>query len=183
MQRHHRDWGLRFLDHIHQQRCHGSSAGHAGRAFAHINHRAPGYISFDGLTRVFEGLIEQKDLPGTLPYSVLPAGELTWLYQNALPITIRSNQVKGYRFANGDVAILFFIDPAGGKHGDYRAAERALAAIARNTYRKDDGTVAACIPFDNDFAYLVVSKDYASQLGRLAEMARTGEGAEALRRN
>jgi len=70
---------------------------------------APGAMTFDTCTDRFETLIRRESLPGTLPYSLMAAEDVAWLCGAATQLTV--TEAQGYRFANGDVVLLFFCDP------------------------------------------------------------------------
>ena len=64
-------------------------------------------MTFDSLTMRFEQLVEREDLEGTLPYSVMAAGETAWLIDAAVPVPVDDR--RGYRLANGDLVILVLV--------------------------------------------------------------------------
>jgi hypothetical protein len=137
----------------------------------------PGVIAFGALARSFETLIERENLAGTLPYSIMPQQDVLWLFESGLPM--RVTEAKGYRLANGDLAILFFTETVAGGMESYDAASEHLTRVAKDRYPTTDEEVVARI-FTMDFGYVLVSRHYQSQLQRLARMARTGEGSDTL---
>ena len=138
----------------------------------------PGVMTFDTCASIFEKLLERKQPAGTLPFSVIAPGELTWLSADAVPVTI--THAKGYRLANGDIVILFFYAPYLRGDASFRAAEQAITGVAKKHYAQTRKDVYAYFPYIDEFGYVVATNDPASPLGRLAEMSRTGEGADIL---
>jgi hypothetical protein len=126
----------------------------------------PGQMTFDTLTMRFETLVEREDLIGTLPYSEMAADELAWLSDEVAQIAI--TDARGYRFANGDLVVLFFVEPVMG--ADQDAAWHGLDAVAQERYAEGDRRVWTMA--DGDFGFVVVSRDYWSDLGRMAQWAR-----------
>jgi hypothetical protein len=125
-------------------------------------------MTFDTLTQRFEELVTLRDLAGMLPYSVMSAEDLTWLSEAAPTLTITDQ--KGYEFANGDLAVLFFCEPVPVDYGD--EAERSLSSLAGAVYSRSDDEVWAFLTGSS--GYLIVSENYRSKLGTLAQMAAVG---------
>ncbi|MBN1321473.1 MAG: hypothetical protein JXA87_11625 [Thermoleophilia bacterium] len=129
---------------------------------------APGFITFDTCIDRFETLVQRENLPGALPYSVMAAEELAWLVDFAPQVTI--TQAQGYRFANGDVVLLFFCDlPV---ENPSPAPQQALSAAAKSRYAANDQDIWAFIA--DKFGYVIVSGEYRSQLGTFAQWAISG---------
>jgi len=128
---------------------------------------APGQITFDTVTDRFERLVDREDLAGTLPYSALPEDAVAWLFDAARPFTV--TDARGYRFANGDLAVLFFLaPPPGGPDGALAAAGQ----FAHLMYARFGDRDAGVRPHSGDrYGYVVVSKVHREDLGRLAQWA------------
>jgi len=133
----------------------------------------PGIMTFGTLISRFEKLVDHEDLLGTLPYSVMPAEEVAWVAEAVAPLAV--TDVQGYEFANDDVVVLFFVEARFGGSGIYEKATRALDSAARDKYVAGDEGPWTHI--DGDFGYVVVSAGYRSELGRLAQWARTAHQA------
>lgn len=129
---------------------------------------APGAMTFDTCTDRFETLIRRESLPGTLPYSLMAAEDVAWLCGAATQLTV--TEAQGYRFANGDVVLLFFCDPP--VENSSPAPQQALAAAAKERYTRNDEEIWAFV--GDVFGYVIVSKEYRSQLGTFAQWARSG---------
>ena len=127
---------------------------------------APGVMTFDTMIDRFERLISREDLPGTLPYSPMATEELAWLSDAAQPFVVTG--ARGYRLANGDLVMLFFVDPRPWRATD--EASRNLVAAAGNRYPR--GNEAVWAHLDGDFGFVVVSLENRRELGRLAQWAR-----------
>jgi hypothetical protein len=128
----------------------------------------PGVMTFDTLLYRFERLVDHEDLAGTLPYSVMASEDVAWLSEAAAPVTV--TEAQGYEFANGDVVILFFVEPVAEGQGAYGAASEALATAATDRYGMSDKGVWALV--EGDFGYVVISRGHRSEFGRLAQWAR-----------
>ncbi|MBN1321024.1 MAG: hypothetical protein JXA87_09300 [Thermoleophilia bacterium] len=128
---------------------------------------APGQITFDTVTDRFERLVDHEDLAGTLPYSVLPKDELAWLFDAAMPFAV--TDARGYRFANGDLVVLFFLaPPPGGLDGAIAATKEFAQLVYARFGDRDNGVW----PHSGDqYGCVVVSKRYREDLGRLAQWA------------
>ena len=113
-------------------------------------------------------MIQREDLPGTLPYSVMPVWEAAWLAEAAPQVTF--TEMRGYRFANGDLVLMFSCDPPV-EHSSF-APRQALAATAKDRYTRAEEEVWLFI--DGGFGYLAISKQYRSELGTFAQWARWG---------
>ncbi len=131
------------------------------------NTLAPGQITFGTVVDRFERLVGHEDLAGTLPYSVLPREELTWLFDAAMPFAV--TDARGYRFANGDLVVLFFLaPPPGGLDGALAAAGQFAELMCARFGDRDAGVW----PHSGDrYGYVVVSKEHREDLGRLAHWA------------
>lgn len=128
---------------------------------------APGAMTFDTCTDRFETLIRRESLPGTLPYSVMADEEVAWLSEAAPQVTI--TQARGYRLANGGLVLLFFCEPPA--EDPSSAPAQALTAAAKDRYTRNDEETWAFI--GEVFGYVIVSKEYRSQLGTFAQWARS----------
>jgi len=128
---------------------------------------APGQMTFDTVTDRFERLVDREDLAGSLPYSVLPEDAVAWLFDAAMPFTV--TDARGYRFANGDLVVLFFLaPPPGGLDGALAAAGQ----FAHLMYARFGDRDAGVWPHSGDrYGYVVVSKVHREDLGRLAQWA------------
>jgi hypothetical protein len=133
----------------------------------------PGVLTFDALAGRFEQLVEKEDIAGTLPYSVLPLAEVAWIVDAAPPLSV--TDVTGYRLANGDVVLLFFVEPQFGGSGVYEEATKALTVAAETRFGAGDDGLRAFV--DGDFGYVVVSEDDLSDLTRIALWARIAHQA------
>jgi hypothetical protein len=133
---------------------------------------APGVMTFKSCLMRFETLID-REMPDLLPYSVMPAAEVAWLFDEALPFD--ATDVKGYRFENGDMTVLFFLEPLQGPDADEEAAFQAADTRARAEYPAEEGDV--WVYLDGDFGYVVVSTEYRQDLGRYAQWARQAHQA------
>ena len=128
---------------------------------------APGQMTFDTVTDRFERLVDHEDLAGTVPYSVLPKDELTWLFDAAMPFAV--TDARGYRFANGDLAVLFFLAPPPGGLDGAIAAAKEFAQLVYARFGDGDNGVW---PHSGDrYGCVVVSKQYREDLGRLTQWA------------
>jgi hypothetical protein len=128
---------------------------------------APGAMTFDTCIDRFETLIQRESLPGTLPYSIMGTEELAWLCEAAPQVGF--TQAQGYRFASGDVVLLFFCDPPVGNASP--SLQQALTTAAMDRYARSDEEIWAFV--DASFGYVVASREYRSQLGTLANWARS----------
>ena len=127
---------------------------------------APGVMSFDTFTLRFE--IQLLLGPWTGP--VMSQEELSWLPKSDVGIT----EAKGYKFADGELAILFFVDHASGSAADTDSALRILNGAAAHEYA-GDGRDVWCI-INGDFGFVVASKDglRLRDMGAAAQTARAG---------
>ena len=126
---------------------------------------APGQMTFDTLTHRFEQLVSMEDLSGTLPYVVMTEEEVAWVWEATASAEIE--HARGYRFTNGDLVILFFLDLKSVDSGDMLGQ---VGPRAEEEYLKSMEGVWAFA--DGDFGYVVVSEKYRANLGRLADWAR-----------
>jgi len=127
-----------------------------------------GHMTFATYIYRFETLVELKDLPGALPYSVLSAGDVAWRSQGELLKGVAD--CKGYRFANGDVVVLFDTAVPAGDGKLLEAQEQALFELARARYPDE------AVWGDPALGYVVAAhdEDYMRHLMSLAQQARTG---------
>jgi hypothetical protein len=133
----------------------------------------PGVISFEGKASRFEDRVQGKRLPGTLPYEVMAGEELDWLPQAAAPLTM--TVAKGYRFANGDVVLLWDIIEAGTVQETEAATPRLLKSLEAGAMEQYGVSADQVWVFwYGGFGYVVASRDYRQALGSLAQMAETG---------
>ncbi len=133
----------------------------------------PGVSSFEGKTSRFEDRVQGKRLPETLPYEVMAGEELDWLPEAVEPITMTA--AKGYRFANGDVVLLWDNIEPGSSQQTEAATPRLLKSLeagAMERYGASDDQVWAF--WYGGFGYVVASRDYMRALGSLAQMAAEG---------
>jgi hypothetical protein len=121
-------------------------------------------MSFETLLDRFQTLLEHEGPDGTLPYEIVPSGDVAWLLESGSPV--KATEVQGYSFANGDLAILFFARPA----TDQEATQAALAEAAQQRYSQEGRTVDTYV--DGDFGFIVASQDYWRDLRGLAQWAR-----------
>jgi hypothetical protein len=125
---------------------------------------APGVMSFDTLQDRFRILLEREKLEGTLPYESMPSDDVAWLLDSSSPVG--ATETQGYRLANGDLVILFFVEPA----TDQVASASALDRAAQQRYSQEGRTVNTSV--DGDFGFIVVSGSQWRELRRLALWAR-----------
>ncbi len=133
----------------------------------------PGMSSFEGKAWRFEDRVQGKRLPDTLPYEVMAGAELDWLPEAAQPLTMTA--AKGYRFANGDVVLLWDIIES----RSVKRTEAATPALLDNlkagaVERYDVSEEQVWVFWYGGFGFLVASQDYTGALGYLAQMAQTG---------
>jgi hypothetical protein len=131
----------------------------------------PGVITFDTFTRRFETLVTRQNLAGTLPLTVMPTEEVSWLSELASRFTV--TEARGYRLAEGDVVILFFSTPELASDETFAIADQAITEALREKYPQ---SAKAIVMFE--FGYIVISEHYWSELNRLAQMARNGPPVE-----
>jgi hypothetical protein len=121
-------------------------------------------MSFKTLLERFHILLERERLEGTLPYESVSPGDVAWLLESDSPVC--PIEVQGYRLANGDLVVLFFVDPA----PDQEASAAALQEAARQRYSQQGVTVTTVV--DGDFGFVVASRGHSRELRRLALWAR-----------
>lgn len=121
-----------------------------------------GYVPFPALVSQYGSLLEAPKLPGTLPYSVLEAGELASIFETLNPDQLKDMQ--GFRLANGDTVVLV-------------AAPSVPSVEAFTSTCGGDGREIFTRFFD-DFGYLVASKDKARTLRNMALVADQGQTLE-----
>ena len=132
----------------------------------------PGQMTFGSVNAMFEILLEWKDLPGTLPYRALSAGEIAWLAEAEPEITVR--EAKGYELAGGDLAILFYYEPTLQTDEEMLDAEERLTALAKRTYPDSSDIARANLPYIDNYGYVLISDDPEGELRSLLQRARTG---------
>ncbi len=121
----------------------------------------------------FTTSVTEANLPGTLPYSMLPEDEVAWLL--GTDAAIHPASVSGFRFANGDLVILFggsmLVDWDPLQEPDSTKvlsdAQTALQGMAEARYQVSGKSVEATV-FDLAFGFIVVAGKDAGQLGGLA---------------
>jgi len=130
-------------------------------------------MAFSEYAKRFGDLLNALKSPGTLPFSVLTADQVTPLFGSLAPVV--PTDAQGFRLANGDIVVLFgatSIHDVGGQAMSAAEAEQELVKAFTITYGSDGrevvsfvngGTVAAL-----DFGYLVASKNDAKKLGMMA---------------
>ena len=116
----------------------------------------PGYLPFEGRAWMFEDRVTRKQLPGTLPYQILPASDVDWLPQAIDPLEM--TMAKGYRFGNGDLVFLWETPWQGASSAEREPAiVQGLEAAAVERYGVTDEQVWAF--WFGEFGYLVISSD------------------------
>jgi hypothetical protein len=132
-----------------------------------------GSMAFSEYAKRFGDLLDALKTPGTLPFSVLTADQVTPLF-GSLALVVPTD-AQGFRLANGDIVVLFgatSIHDVGGQDMSTAEAEQELVKAFTSAYGGDGrevvsfvngGTVAAL-----DFGYLVASKNDAKKLGMMA---------------
>jgi hypothetical protein len=123
----------------------------------------------------FTKSVTEADLPGTLPYSMLPDDEVAWLLGNDVPV--HPTQVAGFKFANGDLVILCGASMLLGRLSDeadirkaMSDAEKALQKVAEARYQVSGKTVHVAIE-ELNFGVVVVAGQDAEVLWSLANAA------------
>jgi hypothetical protein len=123
----------------------------------------------------FTKSVTEANLPGTLPYSVLPEDQVAWLLGEESPIHPAS--ITGFRFANGDLVILFDASMVVESDSTYEVrhamsdAEKALQKMADAKYAGPNKAVQATVR-DLTFGFVLVASRYFDQLWGLANAAR-----------
>ncbi len=99
--------------------------------------------------------------------------ELDWLPLAAEPVTMTA--AKGYRFANGDVVLLWDNIESGTSQTEAATPQllKSLEAGAMERYGASADEV--WVFWYGGFGYVVASGNYMRALGSLAQMAATGE--------
>lgn len=125
---------------------------------------APGVMSFETLLDRFQTVLEREGPNELLPYEIVPSTDVAWLLESGS----RANavEVQGYSFVNGDLAILFFVEPTTSQE----ATQAALDEVAQQKYSQEGRTVNTYV--NGDFGFIVASHDYWRELRRLTQWAR-----------
>jgi hypothetical protein len=125
------------------------------------------------VSRFTKGVTE-ANLPGTLPYSMLPEDEVAWLLSKESPV--HPTSTTGFRFANGDLVILFGAsmllrpDSPNDVRKALSDAQKALQKMAEARYQVSGKTVQVNI-FELTFGFVVVAGQDAEELWGLANAA------------
>ena len=125
-------------------------------------------MTFDTLTDRFETLLHREAPAQLLQYSVMTVDEVAWLSYAAVPVKV--TDVRGYRFANGDITVLFFFGPGSENSGDAGQGQQIVNEMAQERYGRGGARVWTLI--DSGFGFVVASSEYWSELGRWAQWAR-----------
>lgn len=115
-------------------------------------------------------VLESLSLPGTLPYSLVEAQQVTTIFQDLVPID--TAEVQGFGLANGDSLVLFGVTVVS-SHSEEQTrqdAERELMEAFTAQYGGDGRLVIA--RFEPSFSYLIASKDWAEHLDIIARETR-----------
>jgi hypothetical protein len=114
----------------------------------------------------------RKDIPDALPFTKMVAEDLTWLTERACVTA-----AAGYRLANGDMAIPFYVRPFP-SYDAMQDAKDAIDKAAKAEYPKDSTRVAVWI--EGDYGYLIVtaSQKHRSWLNGFLGNARWGNGPD-----
>jgi hypothetical protein len=126
----------------------------------------PGTSPFVALCRRFNDVMGLEKFACTLPLSVMSLGELEWLRNSDLPVKV--TDAEGYRLANGDLIVLFFIErvPLDSTY--------ALPDFLEPLAKKQCGKGAILRIFDETFGYIIVSDLYRYRLEYLVTAVRQG---------
>ena len=126
------------------------------------------------VVRRFTKSVTEANLPGTLPYSVLPEDQVAWLLSKESPV--HPSSITGFRFANGDLVILFDANMVVESDSTYEVrhamsdAEKALQKMADAKYAGPNKAVQATVR-DLTFGFVLVASRYFDQLWGLANAA------------
>jgi hypothetical protein len=114
----------------------------------------------------------RKDMPGALPFTKMVAEELTWLKGQP-----HVTAAAGYRLANGDMAIPFYVQPFP-SYDAMQDAKDAIDKAAKAWYPKNSTHVALWM--EGDFGYVIVtsSQKHRSWLDLFLNNARWGSGPD-----
>jgi hypothetical protein len=123
------------------------------------------------VSRFTKGVVE-ANLPGTLPYSMLPGDEVAWLLGKDAPI--HATSATGFRLANGDLVILFggsmLVAPESPDADIEKAlsdAQTALQGMAEAKYVVVGKNVEVTV-FDLTFGFVLVAEGDSKELWGLA---------------
>jgi hypothetical protein len=123
----------------------------------------------------FTKSVTEANLPGTLPYSMLPEDEVAWLLGNDAPV--HPTNVAGFKFANGDLVVLFYASMLLGRLSDeadiekaMSDAEKALQKVAEAEYAVPGKSVQASVR-ELTFGFVVVAGQNVEALWGLANAA------------
>jgi hypothetical protein len=127
-----------------------------------------GEMAWPRVLQEFERLVGKADLGDILPYSRLTGEELAGVLDEAE--SVGATAIAGYRFANGDLVILFHFEPLQ-REGAQSAAYEELHRIANERYSTNERKVDAEIAY-YDYGFITSSIGQYSALGGPARMAR-----------
>jgi hypothetical protein len=132
-------------------------------------------MPWNEVVRRFTKIVTEWNLPGTLPYSILPDDEVAWLLGNDAPV--HPTNVAGFKFANGDLVVLFYASMLLGRLSDeadirkaMSNAEKALQKMAAARYQVAGKSVQASVR-QLTFGFVVVAGKDAEALYGLANAA------------
>jgi hypothetical protein len=132
-------------------------------------------MPWNEVVRRFTKIVTEWNLPGTLPYSLLPDDEVAWLLGNDAPV--HPTNVAGFKFANGDLVVLFYASMLLGRLSDVSDirkvmsdAEKALQKVAESRYQVPGKSVQASVR-QLTFGFVVVTGQYRDELWGLANAA------------
>ena len=126
------------------------------------------------VVRRFTKSVTEANLPGTLPYAMLPQDEVAWLLSKESPV--HPTSITGFRFANGDLVILFDAsmvvrsDSPNEVRQAISDAEKALQKMAEAKYPVPGKAVQASVR-ELTFGFVLVASRYFDQLWGLANAA------------
>jgi hypothetical protein len=126
------------------------------------------------VVRRFTKSVTEANLPGTLPYSMLPEDQAAWLLSKESPV--HPTSITGFRFANGDLVILFDAsmvvrpDSPNEARRAMSDAEKALQKMAEAKYAVPDKGVQASVR-ELTFGFVLVAGRYFDELWGLANAA------------
>jgi hypothetical protein len=131
--------------------------------------------TWEAVVKAFTKGVTRANLPGTLPYSMLPGDKVAWLLSSDSPV--HPTRAGGFRFANGDLVILFWgsMLAGSGSPDDVEKAlsdaRKALQKMAEAKCAVPGKSVQASVD-DQVFGFIVVAGENADRLRGLAEVAR-----------
>jgi hypothetical protein len=124
----------------------------------------------------FEAWLQSKQgrkvIPGALPSTKLAAEDLAWLTEQPCVTA-----ATGYRLANGDVAIPFYVRPFS-SYGAQQSAQNAIEKAAKAWYRKSSTRVAVWMEGDYGYVVAAASRQERAELRGFLDNARWGNGPD-----